>query len=244
MGYTYTIPETFVFNVKPTKRYRMVFSIWGHINSDSVSDFDTIEELEEEKKLVKEVYNATPRPEKVYKEKSYRYEKRKYEVSYENDGCYWGYITLDYQEKKILEIYNDGCRVYKIVENKTYPHYSVGGGVKVSVTKCPYTIDRKTDKRRVMDIFFRTEEDVPVEYAWVPGEYEGWLQFKWGDGKNAIGYVEPEKKTKSQTDEDDDFNEDDIFDEYMDRNEEIATTLEDQLHEETMKRLRNKWYDY
>ena len=28
------------------------------------------------------------------------------------------------------------------------------------------------------------------------------------------------------------------------RNEEIATTLEDQLYEETMKRLRNKWYDY
>lgn len=200
------IPETFTFHVKPTKRYRIVFSIWGHTNSDSISDFDTIEELEEEKRLIKEFYNSTPRPEKIYKgEKSYRYDKRKYEISYENGGCYWGYITLDYQNKKILEIYNDGC----------------------------------------MDLFFRTEEDVPIDYIWDAGEYEGWLQFKWGDGKNAVGYVKPEKPTIIEdNNSDDNFDENDVFDEYIDRNEEIAITLEDQLHEETMKRLRNKWYEY
>ena len=32
------------------------------------------------------------------------------------------------------------------------------------------------------------------------GEYEGWLQFRWGDGKNAIVYVEP-KKPKEKGDE-------------------------------------------
>ena len=104
-------PNTFIFDVKPAKRYRMIFSIWGHINSDSITDFDDINELEEEKKLIKEYYNSTPRPEKVYKgEKTYRYDKRKYEISYENGGCYWGYITLDYQDKKILEIYNKFSR--------------------------------------------------------------------------------------------------------------------------------------
>lgn len=240
------IPETFTFHVKPTKRYRIVFSIWGHTNSDSISDFDTIEELEEEKRLIKEFYNSTPRPEKIYKgEKSYRYDKRKYEISYENGGCYWGYITLDYQNKKILEIYNDGCKVYKIMVEKTYPHYTVGGDVTEKITKIPYVVDRKTDRKRVMDLFFRTEEDVPIDYIWDAGEYEGWLQFKWGDGKNAVGYVKPEKPTIIEdNNSDDNFDENDVFDEYIDRNEEIAITLEDQLHEETMKRLRNKWYEY
>lgn len=236
------ISNTFTFEVKPTKRYRMIFSIWGHIISDSISDFDSIEELEEEKRLIKEYYSSTPRPEKVYKgEKTYRYDKRKYEISYENGGCYWGYVSLDYQDKKILEIYNDGCRIYHTSVNKQQRYF--GADFEEVTTKIPYVIDKKTDRRRIMDLFFRTEDDVPVDYEWDAGEYEGWLQFKWGDGKNAIGYVEPVKKTTSDI-EDDDFNENDVFENYVDNNEEIATTLEDQLHEETMKRLRNKWYDY
>lgn len=236
------IPNTFTFEVKPTKRYRMIFSIWGHIISDSISDFDSIEELEEEKKLIKKYYSSTPRPEKVYKgEKTYRYDKRKYEISYENGGCYWGYVSLDYQDKKVLEIYNDGCRIYHTSVNKRQRYF--GADFEEVTTKIPYVIDKKTDRRRIMDLFFRTEDDVPVDYEWDDGEYEGWLQFKWGDGKNAIGYVEPVKKTTSDI-EDDDFNKNDIFENYVDNNEEIATTLEDQLHEETMKRLRNKWYDY
>lgn len=236
------IPNTFTFEVKPTKRYRMIFSIWGHIISDSISDFDSIEELEEEKRLIKEYYSSTPRPEKVYKgEKTYRYDKRKYEISYENGGCYWGYVSLDYQDKKILEIYNDGCRIYHTSVNKQQRYF--GANFEEVTTKIPYVIDKKTDRRRIMDLFFRTEDDVPVDYEWDAGEYEGWLQFKWGDGKNAIDYVEPVKKTTSDI-EDDDFNENDAFENYVDNNEEIATTLEDQLHEETMKRLRNKWYDY
>lgn len=236
------IPNTFTFEVKPTKRYRMIFSIWGHIISDSISDFDSIEELEEEKRLIKEYYSSTPRPEKVYKgEKTYRYDKRKYEISYENGGCYWGYVSLDYQDKKVLEIYNDGCRIYHTSVYKRQRYF--GANFEKVTTKIPYVIDKKTDRRRIMDLFFRTEDDVPVDYEWDAGEYEGWLQFKWGDGKNAIGYVEPVKKTTSDI-EDDDFNENDAFENYVDNNEEIATTLEDQLHEETMKRLRNKWYDY
>ena len=89
------------------------------------------------------------------------------------------------------------------------------------------------------------ENDVPIDYIWDAGEYEGWLQFKWGDGKNAVVYVKPEKPTIIEdNNSDDNFDENDVFDEYIDRNEEIAITLEDQIHEETMKRLRNKWYKY
>ena len=237
----YVIPETFVFEVKPTKRYRIIFSIWGHTNSDSISDFDTIEELNEEEKMIKDFYNSTPRPERIYEEKNWRYEKRKYRISFENGGSYWGYIALDYQEKKILEIYNDGCRVYKTVEVKR--QNAEYRDIKPYFTRSPYTIDKKTDRRRIMDLFFRTEEDVPSDYAWDNGEYEGWLQFKWGDGKNAIDYVEPKKELTVEN-KVDDFNEEEEFEKYVDKNEEIATTIEEQLHDEMAKRLRNKWYDY
>lgn len=231
--------ETFIFEVKPTKRYRIIFSIWGYTKSDSISDFDTIEELEEEKKLIKEYYHSTPRPEKVYDgEKLCKWSKRKFHISYENGGCYWGYITLDYQEKKILEIYNDGCRVWETVEIKPAP-YSFG--IKeTKTTKKHYHVDKTTDYKRIMDLFFRGEDEIPADYEWDDGEYEGWLQFRWGDGKNAIGYIEPTKNKPVNKEKEDDFHEEDIFDEYNEKNEEIANTLENQLNDETMKRLRNK----
>lgn len=44
------------------------------------------------------------------------------------------------------------------------------------------------------DIFFRKENEIPKDYKWDIGEYEGWLQFRWGDGKNAIDYKKPSNK--------------------------------------------------
>lgn len=42
------------------------------------------------------------------------------------------------------------------------------------------------DKLEELDFFFRGPSEVPEDYKWDTGEYEGWLQFRWGDGKNAI----------------------------------------------------------
>ena len=33
---------------------------------------------------------------------------------------------------------------------------------------------------------FRGKGEIPEDYKWDVGEYEGWLQFRWGNGLNAI----------------------------------------------------------
>lgn len=42
------------------------------------------------------------------------------------------------------------------------------------------------NKLNELDFFFRGPNEVPPDYKWDDGEYDGWLQFRWGDGKNAI----------------------------------------------------------
>ncbi len=229
------IVETFTYQVPHTKRYRLIFSIWGSSNSDAVCDYDTIDEMQEEIKLIKEFYNDTPRPEKKYLEKKYRWEKRKYSISYKNGGSYWGYVAIDYEGKKILEIYKDGCRIYKTVP--------ITNSYKYKTTDIPYYIDSKLDRRRVNDVFFRTEEDVPKDYKWDDGEYKGWLQFKWGDGKNAIGYKEEKKQKLPDNDDtiydgDFDFEDTDCIDV---KYEHIANTLESQLSDDIIKRIHSKY---
>ena len=54
-----------------------------------------------------------------------------------------------------------------------------------------------TNKLAKLDFFFRGPYEVPEDYKWDTGEYEGWLQFRWGDGKNAIIYGEEQKETPS-----------------------------------------------
>ena len=38
----------------------------------------------------------------------------------------------------------------------------------------------------LLDILFRKPGEIPEDYEWDNGEYEGWLQFRWGNGLNAI----------------------------------------------------------
>ncbi len=64
-----------------------------------------------------------------------------------------------------------------------------------------YNISKKDNTLRVKDYLFRGKDEIPENYKWDNGEYEGWLQYRWGDGKNAIGYVEPEKPAKPKEEE-------------------------------------------
>lgn len=92
-----------------------------------------------------------------------------------------------------------------------------------------------TDKRLLLDMLFRTTEDVPEDYKWDDGEYEGWLQFKWGDGKNAVGYIEPNKPKKEKKEE--------IIEESEDT-QWIDDMENDFLKEEDKEKLRllaNRW---
>lgn len=76
---------------------------------------------------------------------------------------------------------------------------------KMSSTKCLFQFDFKANyaKNRLLmkDVFFREEGEVPKDYKWDFGEYDGWLQFRWGDGKNAVGYKEEKKETSKKVTE-------------------------------------------
>jgi len=110
----------------------------------------------------------------------------------------------------------------------------VWGGEKL------YNYDSRTDKRVLKDILFRGPDEVPEGYKWDVGEYEGWLQFRWGDGKNAVGYVE--KNTPKNTTHHNESLEDDYdHEEY----EDWGDTVEDEyIRKETKeleKRLEDRW---
>ena len=49
---------------------------------------------------------------------------------------------------------------------------------------------------RMLDEFFRGENEIPKNYVFDTGEYEGWLQYRWGDGKNAITRDNKKVRTK------------------------------------------------
>ena len=149
-----------------TKRYRLLFSIWGSSYSDSISDFDNIEELKEETKLLKKFYNNTPRPRK----------ESNGSFDFSDGRSFWGYITLDYEKEEVLEVYRDGARIYH--ENKK-------GGYIPEVLK--------GETLKIKDLMFRGEDEIPKDYKWDEGEYEGWLKYRWGDGSNAIKPKEPKK---------------------------------------------------
>ena len=46
------------------------------------------------------------------------------------------------------------------------------------------------------DYFFRGDDEIPKDYKLDNGEYQGRLQFRWGNGKNSLTYIEPSKPQK------------------------------------------------
>lgn len=156
----------------PTKRYVLIFNKWQITprTNLSISEFDSKEEVAEEISLLNKFYHDTPRPEKI-KDKTWRSWDKRYTYSYKNGGWWWGYIVLDFKDEKCLEIGHDGFGSYKRM--KDFDLYA-------------------------KDYFFRKNNEIPIDYNFDEGEYEGWIQFRWGDGKNAIGYVEPEVEKKER----------------------------------------------
>lgn len=96
------------------------------------------------------------------------------EPSYDRYGNkkYWGYVVLDFIEERI---------------------------VKWGKTERIYNASKLKNKLELKDMFFRGEDEIPKDYKWDSGEYEGWLQYRWGDGKNAIGYDERKNKSSNKS---------------------------------------------
>ena len=151
--------------MKHSKRYVVIFNKWSaYKNIESVTEFDTMNEVEDEINLIEEMYEDTPRPEHKY---CHAHSKSTavgdYRWSAPSWGeAFWGYLVVDFQNEKIVKWGHDELRAYK----------------------------SSTDPRKLKDWLFRGENEIPNDYKWKPYEYDGWLQFRWGNGLNAIKYGE------------------------------------------------------
>ena len=211
-------------NTRPKKRYVLLFSLKGQygVRSLSRSEFDNIGDCEEECKELNKMYSTHKVPTVLEKKWNGVYPRKKHLTTvwdYSDNRSWWGYIVLDMQECKAIKVggYGFNCTNYKCYDS------------------CR-TIN--TDKAE-RDYFFRDPEVCPDEYEWKPGEYKGWLQFKWGDGKNAIGYVEPPKPKKTEVEKID------PYEDYELESEFVAEMIEDKydsiIEKETKKRLMDKY---
>jgi hypothetical protein len=99
------------------------------------------------------------------------------------------------------------------------------------------SLDKKTNRLYIKDYVFRGENEIPKSYHWDDGEYEGWLQFRWGDGKNAIDYVEPEKP-KEQEDAIENIKD---WENEVEDYEDIENSALKQEVKERMKILEDRW---
>jgi hypothetical protein len=142
----------------------VIFDKWNKTEfHEDKTEYDTITEALEETKLLEEFYADTPRPKLL----RHRYADTWYIGDYSwGDECFgeafWGYAILDFEGEKVIKWGHDQLKYVK----------------------------KTDDIRRVKDRFFRKAGEIPDGYKFDIGEYEGWLQYRWGDGKNAVKYGE------------------------------------------------------
>ena len=163
----------------------VIFSMWGKSLSardmmglynlkeyaHSETEFDTESDWKEEVMLIEKVYADTPRPYKVEKEGSkWHDEMWKFEIN----SRFWGYLVLDFVKEKVVKVGGDGI----------YKYHGIGSWRSELVSL------------RMLDEFFRGKDEIPKDYIFDTGEYEGWLQYRWGDGKNAITCDNKKVRTK------------------------------------------------
>lgn len=162
-----------IYNIDRPTKYCVIFNTYTDSpKSFSVTPFDTIDEALEEAKLINIMYCNTPKPQKMHN----KLIGKKYPLDYSNGAYFWGYMVLDMINNKIIKIVN-------------------------TIKHCGFTFDSKITLD-ILDVLFRGEDEIPDDYIWdMRGEYDGWLQFRWGDKKNALDYVEPPKKERPGVDE-------------------------------------------
>lgn len=193
--------------------YVVIFNLWDNKLIQQINDYATLEEALEEAKLINIYYADTPKPIRLkdhYQSWSSR-SCNKPIYSYSNGGKFWGFIVLDYNKNEIVKIGHDGLK---------------GFGKKITLN--------------MKDYFLRNANEIPENYQFDIGEYDGWLQYRWGDGKNAVNYVEPKKKNTIGFDfETGDLSSFPVPDNY--NAEFIESKFEDLLSKETKQRLLDRW---
>ena len=178
-------------------------------------EFDTIEELNEHIELFKSLCSEYERPQ-IKTEGRGKWNKTKEYVFDNPNKRLWGYLYGD-RETMTLTWGHDKLAKY----------------------------NKKSDRRELYDILSRGPDEIPKDYKWDDGEYEGWLQFRWGDGKNAIDYIEPEKPKKNDEviEEEFDNGENIYMDDYFDDSfaEEVENAYAKIESKELIKKLEDRW---
>ena len=126
------------------------------------TEYDTEDEWKEEVELIEEMYASTKEP-TLTPSRTF---------NFEFGDRLWGYYVLDFEKEEIVKI--GGSGIYEFEERcplKFFPK---------KFDKNSYSYLTKLDK------LFRGNDEIPKHYNFDNGEYEGWLQFRWGNGKNAI----------------------------------------------------------
>ena len=166
------------YNIDRPTRYCVIFNIWkDKLESFSCTEFDTLDDALDEAKKLNKMYSSTPKPFKNYHENGkhrdgwgWRYDP--YDWDFSDGRQFWGYVVLDMIEHKFIKVVN-GLHMFS------------------------YNVSCIKPTLEDYDKFFRGEDEISADYLWDNrGEYNGWLQFRWGDRKNSIDYIEPPKKER------------------------------------------------
>ena len=217
------------------KRYIVVTNVWGkkwNIFHTGLKDY--IKEEREEFDTIEEVNDYVNLFEGVYKD-------TKDSPSFKEPFEMWGYVVGDTNQFKFVKWGGTGMKhMSKGVRGnskrivKPVPHSNMKLGEVFSYTF--HNFDSRMNNLYNKDYIFRGKDEISANYRWDDGEYEGWLQFRWGDGANAIGYVKSLKEKKHEPV--DNFN-DETITEYED--EEIENSFMREEDKEKLKRLMDRW---
>ena len=165
-----------------SKRYRVELHTWGknwngkdYFKAD-ITKFDDIKEVKDFVKLIDEIYSGITRPDV---NESYKYRKKapkhcksnEENYIYDENHFWWGYVLMDFEEEK--------CVRY--------------GGLSIKGYLNP------TKSLALKNKYFLKDGEIPKDYVWDGNEeYEGWLQYRWGNGENAIEKVRKRKAKEKE----------------------------------------------
>lgn len=177
------------------KKYIVVTNIWGvkrnifGVLKDHFIEereyFDTMDEVNEYVTLFESVCAYIKVPNKEWN--GWYNSRSSLNNFFKNDKeRLWGYVVGDTEK---FDVVKWGGYCLKDVNKSYTKSYS-------KFSDYSETLTAELNKCLIKDYLFRSEDEVPKDYKWDYGEYFGWLQFRWGDGKNAVGYVAPTKQKK------------------------------------------------
>lgn len=239
--------------IRPVKRYVLVFNTFTNNDrlSRSQSEYDDINDCLDEAKELDVLYkmHKLPLKKKVIK----KYKNSWNEISERVETCYdfsdrrswWGYLILDMKDCKCIKVGGYGYRLSVSVK--------YNGKILLQVIERANQINGSL---HLLDYFFRDITVCPEDYEFDGNEeYNGWLQFRWGDGKNAINYVKPKKNKNKEIGFDIETNglsnfpkEDDeikslkeYFDDTYVEEDIIESKFSDIIDKETQKRLMDRY---